>query len=174
MMCTRFSNSWFRSCNGLWYQFTHCRFIYAMTGTTTAYIYELKPQKTGRWILVVNRICFTAFIPIVFELMVVCCGSMSWRSVISGCWHRLWGRIISPAFNWWSVCNAHRGHWKQHRRSKSILQSAGAVEIFEKEAETGWWFGRYDKTKKAFEKKKSLQHKHIEMRSTQIVTIGLA
>jgi hypothetical protein len=35
---------------------------------------------------------------------------------------------------------------------KAFFQSAGAVEVFEKEAETGWWLGRYDKAKKAFEK----------------------
>jgi hypothetical protein len=35
---------------------------------------------------------------------------------------------------------------------KAFLKNAGAVEVFEKEAETGWWLGRYDKEKKLFEK----------------------
>jgi len=29
------------------------------------------------------------------------------------------------------------------------------VEVFEKESETGWWLGRYDKEQKLFESKDS-------------------
>ena len=36
---------------------------------------------------------------------------------------------------------------------KAFFYNAGAVEVFEKEVETGWWLGRYDKDTMPFEKK---------------------
>jgi hypothetical protein len=32
----------------------------------------------------------------------------------------------------------------------SFLQNNGAIEINVQEAETGWWFGRYDKQQKLY------------------------
>jgi len=34
---------------------------------------------------------------------------------------------------------------------KTFLHNAGAVEVFEKNAETGWWLGNYAKDRKLFE-----------------------
>lgn len=136
-------------------------FIYAMTGTTTALTF-MSWVFTKDWPLNIGgkpHFPLPAFIPIVFELTVLC-------SAV--------GMVLTFCYLCQLAPFVQKNHF--HLRStddlfvmpieitdktnaeevKTFLQNAGAVEVFEKEMETGWWFGLYGKTKKTVEQEEEI------------------
>lgn len=136
-------------------------FIYAMTGTTTALSF-MSWVFTKDWPLNIGgkpHFPLPAFIPIVFELTVLF-------------------SAIGMVYTFCYLCQlapfVQKDHF--HLRStddlfvmaievtdktnveevKTFLQNAAAVEVFEKEAETGWWWGLYGKSKKTFEQEEEI------------------
>ncbi len=136
-------------------------FIYAMTGTTTALTF-MSWVFTKDWPVNIGgkpHLPLPAFIPIVFELTVLFAAV---GMVLTFCYLcQLAPFVRKDHFHLRStddlfVMPIEITEKTNAEEVKAFLQNAGAVEVFEKEMETGWWLGRYDKTKKAFEKEEEI------------------
>lgn len=136
-------------------------FIYAMTGTTTALSF-MSWVFTKDWPLNIGgkpHFPLPAFIPIVFELTVL---FSAVGMVMTFCYLCQLAPFVRKdhfhlrATDDLFVMPIEITDKTNAEEVKTFLQSAGAVEVFEKEAETGWWFGRYDSNKKAFEKEEEI------------------
>jgi hypothetical protein len=132
-------------------------FIYAITGTATALSF-MSWVFTRDWPLNIGgkpHFALPAWIPITFELTVL-------FSAV--------GMVLTFCY----LCQMAPFVKKQHFHLRatddlfvmaieltpkaneadltSFLKNAGAKETFIKEAETGWWLGRYDRERKPFER----------------------
>ena len=132
-------------------------FIYAITGTATAVSF-MSWVFTMDWPLNIGgkpHFALPAWIPITFELTVL-------FSAV--------GMVLTFCY----LCQLAPFVKKEHFHPRStddlfvmaieltpknneadvtaFLQNTGAKETFIKEAETGWWLGRYDRDKKPFER----------------------
>lgn len=133
-------------------------FMYGITGTATA-------LSCMGWVFGVDwpinyagksLFPLPAFIPITFELTVLFAAV---GMVLTFCYlcqlapfvkkHHFHPRSTDDLFVMAIECTTKTNE----EEAKSFLQSVGAKEINVQIAETGWWFGRYDKTEKLFEKK---------------------
>jgi hypothetical protein len=131
-------------------------FIYAITGTATALSF-MSWVFTRDWPLNIGgkpHFALPAWIPIIFELTVL-------FSAV--------GMVLTFCYLCQMAPFVKKEHF--HPRSTddlfvmaieltpktneadltSFLKNAGAKETFIKEAETGWWLGRYDRDRKPFE-----------------------
>lgn len=140
-------------------------FIYAITGTATALSF-MSWVFTRDWPLNIGgkpHFALPAWIPITFELTVL-------FSAV--------GMVLTFCY----LCQMAPFVKKQHFHPRatddlfvmaieltpksneadltSFLKNAGAKETFIKEAETGWWLGRYDIDRKPFERSIREENKH--------------
>jgi hypothetical protein len=132
-------------------------FIYGLTGTTTALSF-MSWVFTKDWPLNIGGkplFPLPAFIPIIFELTVLCAAV---GMVLTFCYLCQLAPFVKKdhfhlrATDDLFVMPLEITSKTNVEEVKAFLKNAGAVEVFEKEAETGWWLGRYDKDKKLFEK----------------------
>ncbi len=134
-------------------------FIYGITGTATA-LSCMGWVFNADWpINYAGKPLFPlpAFIPITFELTVLFAAV---GMVLTFCYlcqlapfvkkHHFHPRATDDLFVMAIECTTKTNE----EEAKSFLQSVGAKEVNVQIAETGWWFGRYDKTEKLFEKNK--------------------
>lgn len=130
-------------------------FIYGITGTTTA-LSCMSWIFTTDWPLNIGgkpNLPLPAFIPITFELTVL---FASVGMVMTFCYlcqlapfvkrHHFHLRATDDYFVMAVECTDKTNV----DDLKGFLQSAGAVEVEYQVAETGWWFGRYDKEQKLY------------------------
>jgi hypothetical protein len=132
-------------------------FIYAITGTTTALSF-MGWVFTKDWPLNIGgkpNFPLPAFIPIIFELTVLFAAV---GMVLTFCYLCQLAPFVKKdhfhlrATDDLFVMPLEVTDKTNVEEVKAFLKNAGAVEVFEKEAETGWWIGRYDKDRKIFEK----------------------
>ena len=136
-------------------------FIYGITGTATA-LSCMSWVFNADWpINYAGKPLFPlpAFIPITFELTVLFAAV---GMVLTFCYlcqlapfvkkHHFHPRATDDLFVMAIECT----NKTNEEEAKSFLQSVGAKEVNVQYAETGWWFGRYDKTEKLFEKKQAV------------------
>jgi hypothetical protein len=132
-------------------------FIYAITGTATALAF-MSWVFTSDWPLNIGgkpHFALPAWIPITFELTVL---FSAVGMVLTFCYlcqlapfvkkEHFHPRSTDDLF----VMAIELTPKTNEADLTSFLQNAGAKETFIKEAETGWWLGRYDKTTKPFER----------------------
>ena len=132
-------------------------FIYAITGTATALSF-MSWVFTSDWPLNIGgkpHFALPAWIPITFELTVL---FSAVGMVLTFCYlcqlapfvkkEHFHPRATDDLF----VMAIELTPKTNEADLTSFLQSAGAKETFIKEAETGWWLGRYDKNTKPFER----------------------
>lgn len=130
-------------------------FIYGITGTTTA-LTCMSWIFTRDWPLNIGgkpNLPLPAFIPITFELTVL---FASIGMVMTFCYlcqlapfvkrHHFHPRATDDYFVMAIECTDKTNV----DDLKGFLQSAGAIEVDYQVAETGWWFGRYDKEQKLY------------------------
>jgi hypothetical protein len=130
-------------------------FIYGITGTITA-LTCMSWIFTKDWPLNIGgkpNLPLPAFIPIVFELTVLFAAV---GMVMTFCYicqlapfvkrHHFHLRATDDLFVMAIECTDKTNV----DDLKGFLQSAGAVEVNYQVAETGWWFGRYDKEQKLY------------------------
>ncbi len=133
-------------------------FIYGITGTTTA-LSGIGWIFTSDWPLNFGgkpHFSLPAWIPITFELTVL---FSAVGMVMTFCYlcqlapfvkkHHFHPRSTDDLFVMVLECTAKNNETEM----SSFLGSLGAIEISVQEAEADWWFGRYDKDSKPFEKK---------------------
>lgn len=131
-------------------------FIYAITGTATALSF-MSWVFTRDWPLNIGgkpNFALPAWIPITFELTVL---FSAVGMVLTFCYlcqlapfvkkEHFHPRSTDDLF----VMAIELSPKTNEADLTSFLQNAGAKETFIKEAETGWWLGRYDKDRKPFE-----------------------
>jgi Protein of unknown function (DUF3341) len=132
-------------------------FIYAITGTATALSF-MSWVFTMDWPLNIGgkpHFALPAWIPITFELTVL---FSAVGMVLTFCYlcqlapfvkkEHFHPRSTDDLF----VMAIELTPKTNEADLTSFLQNAGAKETFIKEAETGWWLGRYDKDTKPFER----------------------
>src|SRR5688500_1953203 len=132
-------------------------FIYALTGTITALSF-MSWVFTRDWPLNIGgkpHFALPAWIPITFELTVL---FSAVGMVLTFCYlcqlapfvkkEHFHPRSTDDLF----VMAIELTPKTNEADLTSFLQNAGAKETFIKEAETGWWLGRYDKNTKPFER----------------------
>ena len=132
-------------------------FIYAITGTATALSF-MSWVFTMDWALNTGgkpHFALPAWIPITFELTVL---FSAVGMVLTFCYlcqlapfvkkEHFHPRSTDDLF----VMAIELTPKTNEADLTSFLQNAGAKETFIKEAETGWWLGRYDKDTKPFER----------------------
>jgi hypothetical protein len=132
-------------------------FIYAITGTATALSF-MSWVFTKDWPLNIGgkpHFALPAWIPITFELTVL---FSAVGMVLTFCYlcqlapfvkkEHFHPRATDDLF----VMAIELTPKTNEADLTSFLQNAGAKETFIKEAETGWWLGRYDKNTKPFER----------------------
>ena len=132
-------------------------FIYAITGTATALSF-MSWVFTRDWPLNIGgkpHFALPAWIPITFELTVL---FSAVGMVLTFCYlcqlapfvkkEHFHPRATDDLF----VMAIELTPKTNEADLTSFLQNAGAKETFIKEAETGWWLGRYDKNTKPFER----------------------
>ncbi len=130
-------------------------FIYGITGTMTA-LSCMGWIFTTDWPLNIGgkpNFPLPAFIPITFELTVLFAAV---GMVLTFCYlcqlapfvrhHHFHPRSTDDLFVMAVECTAKTNV----EDLKGFLQSAGAIEVNYQVAETGWWFGRYDKEQKLY------------------------
>lgn len=128
-------------------------FIYAITGTTTA-LSGMTWVFTKDWPLNIGgkpHFALPAWIPITFELTVL---FSAVGMVLTFCYlcqlapfvrkHHFHLRSTDDKFVMVIDCSAKN----DESDVSNFLSSLGATEINVQHAETGWWFGRYDKEQK--------------------------
>lgn len=135
-------------------------FIYGVAGTTTALSFI-------SWILVKDwplniggkpHFALPAWIPITFELTVL---FSAVGMVLTFCYlcqlapmvkkHHFSLRATDDRFVMVLECTDKTNETE----AMEFLKNAGALDINIQHAEEGWWFGRYDKDQKLFEKRKT-------------------
>lgn len=130
-------------------------FIYGLLGTLTA-LGGMGWIFTVDWPLNIGgkpHFPLPAFIPITFELTVLFSGV---GMVLTYCFlnqmmpgvkkHHFSPRATDDAF----VMAIELTEKSNEEEIKTYLAGVGAIEINTQEAETGWWFGRYDKEQKLY------------------------
>lgn len=130
-------------------------FIYGITGTTTALVC-MSWIFTRDWPLNIGgkpHLPLPAFIPITFELTVLFAAV---GMVLTFCYlcqlapfvkhHHFHPRATDDLFVMVIECTDRTNV----DDLKGFVQSAGAVEVKEEWAETGWWLGTYDKEQKLY------------------------
>lgn len=131
-------------------------FIYAITGTATA-ISFMSWVFTKDWPLNIGgkpHFALPAWIPITFELTVLFAAV---GMVLTFCYLcQLAPFVKKEHFHLRStddlfVMAIELTPKNNEADITSFLKNAGAKETFVKEAETGWWLGRYDRDRKPFE-----------------------
>ena len=128
-------------------------FIYGITGTATA-LSAISWILTSDWPLNLGgkpHFALPAWIPIIFEFTVL---MASVGMVLTFCYlcqmapfikkHHFHLRATDDLFVMVIECTSKTNA----EDLKSFLSNAGAVEVNEQEAETGWWLGTYDKEQK--------------------------
>lgn len=132
-------------------------FIYAITGTATALSF-MSWVFTRDWPLNIGgkpHFALPAWIPITFELTVL---FSAVGMVLTFCYLcQLAPFVKKEHFHPRSTDDLFVMAIELTPKSNeadltSFLQNAGAKETFIKEAETGWWLGRYDKDTRPFER----------------------
>lgn len=135
-------------------------FIYAITGTTTALAF-MSWVFTKDWPMNIGgkpHLPLPAFIPIIFELTVLCAAV---GMVLTFCYLCQLAPFVRKdhfhlrATDDLFVMPIEVTEKTNIEEVKAFLQSAGAVEVFEKDAETGWWLGSYATERKLFEKEEA-------------------
>ncbi len=132
-------------------------FIYGLTGTTTA-LSGMTWVFTKDWPLNLGgkpHFALPAWIPITFELTVL---FSAVGMVLTFCYlcqlapfvkkHHFHLRSTDDKFVMVIDCSSKNNE----AEVSGFLNSLGASEINVQKAETGWWFGRYDKEQKLLEK----------------------
>jgi hypothetical protein len=131
-------------------------FIYAITGTATALSF-MSWVFTRDWPLNIGgkpNFALPAWIPITFELTVL---FSAVGMVLTFCYLCQLAPFVKKdhfhlrATDDLFVMAVELSPKTNEADLTSFLQNAGAKETFIKEAETGWWLGRYDKDRKPFE-----------------------
>lgn len=130
-------------------------FIYGITGTTTA-LSCMSWIFTKDWPMNIGgkpNLPLPAFIPIIFEVTVLFAAV---GMVLTFCYlcqlapfvkhHHFHPRATDDLFIMVIECTPKTNI----DDLKGFLQSAGAIEINQQVADTGWWFGRYDKEQKLY------------------------
>lgn len=130
-------------------------FIYGITGTTTA-VSCMGWVFTKDWPMNIGgkpNFALPAFIPIIFELTVLFAAV---GMVMTFCYlcqlapfvkhHHFHPRATDDLFVMAIECTDRTNV----EDLKGFLQSSGAVEVDYQVAESGWWFGRYDKEQKLY------------------------
>jgi hypothetical protein len=130
-------------------------FIYGITGTSIA-VGGMGWIFTTDWPLNLGgkpHFSLPAFIPIVFELTVLLSAV---GMVYTFCWlcqlmpgvkkHHFHIRATDDLMVMVIECTAKTNETE----IQSFLQNNGAIDISVQEAETGWWFGRYDREQKLY------------------------
>src|SRR4028119_2524852 len=125
-------------------------FIYAITGTLTAFSF-ITWSFTTDWQLNIGgkpHFALPAWIPIIFELTVLFAAV---GMVLTFCYlcqmapfvkkHHFHPRATDDLF----VIVIETTDRTNVEDLKAFMGNAGAIEVNEQVAETGWWFGRYDK-----------------------------
>ncbi|MEO6915276.1 MAG: DUF3341 domain-containing protein [Chitinophagaceae bacterium] len=136
-------------------------FIYGVSGTITA-LTCMTWVFTKDWPLNIGgkpHFALPAWIPITFELTVL---FSAVGMVLTFCYlcqmapfvkkHHFHLRATDDHFVMVIECTPKTNE----AEVSGFLQSIGAVEINVQEAETGWWFGRYDRATEPYEKKNIL------------------
>lgn len=136
-------------------------FVYGITGTTTA-ISCMSWIFTKDWPMNIGgkpNLPLPAFIPIIFELTVLFAAV---GMVLTFCYicqmapfvkkHHFHLRSTDDLFVMAIECTAKTNI----DDLKGFMKSAGAVEIEYQEAESGWWFGRYDREQKLYAENSAL------------------
>ena len=135
-------------------------FIYGMTGTTTALTF-MSWVFTKDWPLNIGGkplLPLPAFIPIIFELTVLCAAV---GMVLTFCYLcQLAPFVKKDHFNPRStddtfVMALECTDTTNETEALGFLKSLGASEVQVQYKETGWWLGRYDKERKVFEKEEA-------------------
>jgi hypothetical protein len=132
-------------------------FIYGITGTTTALSF-MSWVFTTDWPINIGgkpTLPLPAFIPITFELTVLFAAVGMVMTFMYLCQlapfvkkHIFHPRQTDDLF----VMAIEVTDKTNPEEVKAFLQQAGALEINEQTAETGWWLGRFDKEEKLFTK----------------------
>lgn len=130
-------------------------FIYGITGTTTA-LSCMTWIFTKDWPMNIGgkpNFPLPAFIPIIFELTVLFAAV---GMVLTFCYicqiapfvkkHHFHPRATDDYFVMAIECTSKTNV----EDLKGFLQSSGAVEVDYQVAESGWWFGRYDREQKLY------------------------
>ncbi|MGI8636147.1 MAG: DUF3341 domain-containing protein [Segetibacter sp.] len=130
-------------------------FIYGILGTTTA-LSGMGWVFTQDWPMNIGgkpNFALPAFIPIIFELTVL---FSAVGMVMTFCYlcqlapfvrkHHFHPRATDDLFVMAIECTERTNI----EDLKGFLQSAGAMEVSYQVAESGWWFGRYDKEPKLY------------------------
>lgn len=125
-------------------------FIYGITGTSVALSF-MSWVFTSDWLINFGGKPFwslPAFIPMTFELTVLFAAV---GMVLTFCYlcqlapfvkkHHFHLRATDDLFVMAIECGSNANT----EEIKNKMQGMGAVEVYEQEAETGWWLGRYDK-----------------------------
>jgi hypothetical protein len=132
-------------------------FIYAITGTATALSF-MSWVFTSDWPLNIGgkpHFALPAWIPVIFELTVL---FSAVGMVLTFCYLcQLAPFVKKEHFHPRSTDDLFVMAIELTPKSNeadltSFLKNAGAKETFIKEAETGWWLGRYDRDRKPFER----------------------
>jgi hypothetical protein len=135
-------------------------FIYAITGTATALSF-MSWVFTRDWPLNIGgkpNFALPAWIPIIFELTVL---FSAVGMVLTFCYLCQLAPFVKKehfhlrATDDLFVVAIELTPKTNEADLTSFLQNAGAKETFIKEAETGWWLGRYDKDTKPFQRSTS-------------------
>ena len=131
-------------------------FIYGISGTTIALSF-ITWALTASWPLNIGgkpHFALPAWIPVMFEFTVLCAAV---GMVMTFCYlcqlapmvkkHHFHPRSTDDLFVMAIECTSKTND----AEVSSFLSNAGAKEINVQQAESGWWWGRYDKDKKLFE-----------------------
>lgn len=136
-------------------------FIYGITGTTTAvscmawvFAHDWPMNIGGK-----PNFALPAFIPIIFELTVLFAAV---GMVMTFCYlcqlapfvkkHHFHPRATDDLFVMVIECTDRTNV----EDLKGFMQKAGAIEVNDQIAETGWWFGRYDKPQALYAEQPSI------------------
>lgn len=136
-------------------------FIYGITGTTIA-VSGMGWVFTKDWPMNIGgkpNFALPAFVPIIFELTVL---FASVGMVLTFCYlcqmapfvkkHHFHPRATDDLFVMVIECT-NRTNVED---LKGFMQNAGAIEVNDQVAESGWWLGRYDKEQKLYAEQHSI------------------
>jgi len=138
-------------------------FIYGITGTTTA-VSCMGWIFTHDWPMNIGgkpNFALPAFIPITFELTVL---FASVGMVMTFCYlcqlapfvkkHHFHPRATDDLFVMVIECTERTNV----EDLKAFMSKSGAVEVDYQVAESGWWFGRYDKSQELYAERPSIEY----------------
>lgn len=136
-------------------------FIYGLIGTTTA-VAGMGWVFTRDWPMNIGgkpNFALPAFIPIIFEVTVLFAAV---GMVLTFCYlcqmapfvkkHHFHPRATDDLFVMVIECTDKTNV----EDLKGFMQNAGAIEVNQQVAESGWWFGRYDKQQDLYAEKPSI------------------